>query len=87
VSIDRNISQNHLLRGIVVPIVGSVLLIMPDVLARVRFEGNDGAGKKIVATFRAAIFLTPRSSVASPDVEKVKLGVVDDGIPDRAATA
>src|SRR5258708_17850300 len=60
---------------------------MPDVFAGIRLERNDGANEKIVAAVRAARLAVPGGSVADTHVEEIKIGVIDDGVPDGATSA
>src|SRR5208282_2052765 len=60
---------------------------MPNVFACVWFESNDGTSEKILAALRTPILLVPRSAVANADVQKIKLRIVDDGVPNRAAAS
>src|ERR1019366_9928595 len=58
---------------------------MPNVFPGVGLESHDGAGEQILATLGTPVLLVPRSAVADADVQEIKFGIVDDGIPDGAA--
>ena len=58
---------------------------MPHVCARVRFDGDDGREKQIVAAAGTAHIRTPRRTVADAEVKQIQFGIISHRIPDRAA--
>lgn len=86
-SIDRDVGQDHVLGGGVVPHIARRGLVVPDVLARVGIHRDDGGEEEVVALARAAQVNIPVQTVADADVEQIQLRVVGEGIPGGAATA
>src|ERR1019366_6519828 len=58
---------------------------MPNVFPGVGLESHDGAGEQILAALGTPVLLVPRSAVADTDVQEIKFGIVEDGIPNGAA--
>ncbi len=61
-------------------------LVVPDVFPGVCLQRDDRRQIQIVAAAGAAIFLVPGRAIAGADVDEVELRVVDERIPDGAAT-
>ncbi len=58
---------------------------MPDILAGVGIQGDNGGEEQVVATLGAANLLVDRGAVAGAQVDPVVLGVVGHGVPHGAA--
>ena len=57
---DLEVGQDHRLRGREVPVVARRLLVVPDVLAGVGVQRDDGRQVQVVAARRAALVAAPR---------------------------
>src|SRR6266576_2940106 len=86
-AIDHDIRQNDLLAGSEVPHFARSYLVVPHVFSSIGFESDDTGQQQVVATFRTANLPIPGRPVTDSDVEQVELWVVDNGIPNRAATS
>ena len=84
---DLEVRQDHRLRRGVVPVVTRCLLVVPDVLAGVRVQGDDRRQIEVVAAAGAAQVAAPRRPVAGADVHQVQRGVEGHGVPGCPAAA
>ncbi len=74
-------------RRVEVPAFARRLLVVPDVLASIRIQGDDRGDEQIVATGRAAIGAVPRCAVGGAEVHQVGLRIVGNAVPGIATTA
>ena len=84
---DLEVDQHDRRRCSVVPALGRRLLVVPDLLTRVRIECQDRRQVQVVATPRASQSPHPRRAVAGADVEQTEFGVVGHRIPGRATAS
>ena len=86
-AVDGQFREHDVLTGGVVPGITRRRLVMPHVFTSLGLQRHDGRQVEVIATTGAPNFARPRCAVAHADVDKIELGVVHDGIPNRAATA
>jgi hypothetical protein len=79
--------QRHLLNRGEIPAFAGRLLIMPFICAGIGIDRDDRREEQIVALPVRADMVVPGGAVADADQKLVELGIVDDRIPDGAATA
>ena len=68
---DFDVGQDHVIGGVVIPVIARCGLVVPDVLAGLGLERDDGAEEQIVAAAGAAQSLVPRRAVAGADIQQV----------------
>src|SRR6185437_14988401 len=86
-SFNIEIREDQALHGVVVPFIGGHDLIVPDVFARARANGENRADEQVVATFRTANDLRIGTAVASAEVEEIEIWIVGECIPGVSAAA
>src|SRR5262249_54421660 len=85
-AVDLQVRHRDLLNSSVVPRIPLDLLVVPDVLAGLGFQRDDGRQEQVIAlATRVADLRGPRRTVANADEYQVRLGVVRDAVPDSAA--
>jgi hypothetical protein len=84
---DREIGENHVLGGGVVPGVAWRGLVVPHVFAALRLERHDRRDEQVVAAAGTSDRAIPRRAVAGADVEQVEIRIVGHRIPDGPAAA
>ena len=84
---DGQVGQDHLLRGVEVPVVAGGDLVMPDVVAGAGPQGDDRRQVQVIAVALATVVAAPRRAVAGADEHQVGLEVVGQPVPRRAAAA
>ena len=86
-AVDRQVRQDHRLRGREVPVVARRLLVEPAQPAGLRVERHDAREVELVAAPRRTLDRVVRPAVAGADQHEPGLGVVVDRIPRGAAAA
>src|SRR5690606_36602502 len=81
------IEQHDGAHGVVVPGVARGGLVVPDVFAGVRTDGDDRRQEEGVAAGGVAVALVPWRAVAAAEEHQAVVLVVDHGVPDGAAAA
>ena len=71
--IEIQIGKDDLLVRIVVPLIPRVLLIVPDVFARVRIESHDRGREQVIFFPRIADFARPWITIPGTDVHQIQL--------------
>ena len=84
---DVQVRQHDVLGGRVVPALARGRLVVPDILARVRLEGQDGRDEQVVALAVRALLVVPGRAVADAEVDDVQGRVIGHGVPDGRAAA
>jgi hypothetical protein len=60
---------------------------LPNVFSGVRPQSNHRGSEEIRAALGTAIFLVPRSAISNADIKKIELRIVNDRVPNRAASS
>src|SRR3546814_16520902 len=79
--------SSYLHRGIIVPGLGGLRLIVSFVLADLGVDRHDGAQEQVVALAFTADAVIPRRAISGAEIDGVEFGVIGDGVPDGAAAA
>src|SRR5205807_4718797 len=77
--------EHQWLGGVVVPVVSWRGLIGPDLFAVANAERDDGSDVKIIALATQPV--VPRRAIARAEENKVRFGIVDDGVPRSSTTS
>ena len=77
-AVDRQISRDNLLRGIIVPAVFRRLLKMPDIFARIGPNGNDRGGVEAVPRFATTSIGVPRLCIGRAEIDQIGFGIIGD---------
>src|SRR6266403_4749118 len=85
--IDSQIRQDDLFRGVVVPFIAGIFLIVPDVFARIRPESDDRRRQQIILSSSIPDSPRPGIGVSRADVQQIELRVVSHRVPDGASPA
>ena len=86
-SLDRQVGQRHVHRGVVVPAFAGIGLVMPLIAARLRIQPHNRGQKQVIPLPHAADLVVPRRAIAHAQDHGVGGGIVGHGVPDCAATA
>ena len=69
-SVDREVGEDQILNGVVVPLLSGCRLVVPDVGAGIGIERDDRRQEQIVALAVAAVLLVPYASVTRPEIDQ-----------------
>ena len=86
-AVDDEVRGRDLRRAVEVEALCRRLLVVPDVLAGLGFDGDDRSSEQIVTAAGRAVLGRPGSAVARADIYIIGDRIVGDAIPGRAAAA
>src|SRR5215471_11595768 len=85
-SVNRQVSQDHVLSGVIIPNVTRHDLVMPCVFTSRRLNSQNGGQKPIVTASGTSVFLNPFHAIGSAEVDKVETRVIGDRAPYSSTT-
>ena len=83
---DLEVREDDVHVRVVVPRLPRRVLVVPQVLARIGVQRDDGAQEEVVASVGAPDLAIPRRSVSRADIELIELGVVGESVPRVSTT-